>query len=113
MSRQELSYFDIVPQWQTTVLPQQGTGVNESPQSASIVRMTDESDAGSGDENGTQIKFAVSAKRRQALEDKRIAQDKMNKLENRLNRTTVLCTTLFCVNIAISGVIFLNSMRKN
>lgn len=79
-----------MPQWQTTVLPQQGTGVSESPQSASIIRITDESDADSGDENGTQIKFAVSEKRRQTLEDERIAQDKMNKLESRLNRSTVL-----------------------
>ncbi|PNP85470.1 hypothetical protein FNYG_01299 [Fusarium nygamai] len=115
MSRQELSYFDIVPQWQTSIRSRQGTGVRESPNSTSIIDVIDESDVDSDSENGpgvTEKKFTVPAKRRQALEDKHITQDEINKLESRLNRTTVLCTSLFCINIAISGVMFLNFMRK-
>ncbi|KAF5561597.1 hypothetical protein FPHYL_6090 [Fusarium phyllophilum] len=115
MPRQELSYFDIVPQWQTSVQSQQETGISESPDSTTIIEVTDEYDADSDSEDSIPVierKLTVPVKRRQALEDKRIIQEKMNKLENRLNRTTVLCTSLFCINIAISGVTLLNFMRK-
>ncbi|KAF5579443.1 hypothetical protein FPCIR_11101 [Fusarium pseudocircinatum] len=115
MSRQELSYFDIVPQWQTSIRSRQGTDVKESPNSTSIIDVMDESDVESDSENGpavTERKFTVPAKRRQALEDKYITQDEMKKLESRLNRTTVLCTSLLCINIVISGAMFVNFMRK-
>ncbi|KAF5575048.1 hypothetical protein FPANT_11497 [Fusarium pseudoanthophilum] len=115
MSRQELSYFDIVPQWQTSVQSQRGTGVQGSPNSISTIEAMDESDSDSDDGNGasgTGKKATVPAKRRQALQDERITREEMNKLESRLNRATVLCTSLFCINIAISGVMFLNFMRK-
>ncbi|KAG5745446.1 hypothetical protein H9Q69_007473 [Fusarium xylarioides] len=115
MSRQELSYFDIVPQWQTSVQSQQETGVSESPDSTTIIKVTDEYDADSDSESSIPIidrKLVVPVKRRQALKDKRITQDEMKKLENRLNRTTVLCTSLFCINIAISGAMLLRFMNK-
>ncbi|KAF5724616.1 hypothetical protein FMUND_659 [Fusarium mundagurra] len=115
MSRQELSYFDIVPQWQTSVLSQQGTDVSESPDSTSIIKGIDDYDADSDCEDSIPVidrKPLMRAKRRQALEDKSIVQDEINKLEGRLKRTTVLCTSLFCINIAISGAMFINFMRK-
>ncbi|KAF5552708.1 hypothetical protein FMEXI_2859 [Fusarium mexicanum] len=119
MSRQELSYFDLVPQWQasnhTTTGSQQATGVSESADSTCITKTTDEYDSDCDCDNGTAVieqEVAVPAKRRQAFEGKRITQDELNKLENRLNRTTILCTSLFCINIAISGAMFLNFIRK-
>ncbi|KAF4435282.1 hypothetical protein FACUT_7311 [Fusarium acutatum] len=119
MSRRELSYFDIVPQWQasnhTTVRPQQGTDVSESPDSRSIIKVTDEYDADSDCENSSPViarKYTVPVKRRQALQEKLITQDEMHKLESRLNRTTILCISLFCINIAVSGVMLANFMRN-
>lgn len=112
MSRQELSYFDIVPQWQTTVPSQQGTGVSECLESTRIIEVTDESDEDSGCENGTPVIDRKPTASRQALKDKRITHSEMNKLESRLNRTTILCASLFCINIAISGVIVLKLIKK-
>ncbi|KAF4500850.1 hypothetical protein FAGAP_2941 [Fusarium agapanthi] len=119
MSRQELSYFDIMPQWQasnhTTTGSQQGTGVSESADSTGVMKATDEYGSDSDCDNGTAViekNRTVPTKRRQAFEDKRITQDEINKLESRLKRTTILCTSLFCINIAISGAMFLNSIRK-
>nr|RBQ96718.1 hypothetical protein FVER53263_13467 [Fusarium verticillioides] len=114
MSRQEVSYFDIVPQWQTSI-QSQGTVVSESPNSTSMIGVVDESDVDSDSGDGTSVierKPMAHGKGRQQLEDKRIIQDEINKLESRLNRTTVLCTSLFCINITISGVMFLNFMKK-
>ncbi|KAI8402540.1 hypothetical protein FOFC_17855 [Fusarium oxysporum] len=95
MSRQGSSYFDIVPH---------------------INKVTDEIDAESDCENDTPViekKIIVPAKRIQALDDQRTTQqNKMNKLESRLERTTVLCTSLFCINIAISGVMLLKFISK-
>ncbi|RKL51881.1 hypothetical protein BFJ70_g595 [Fusarium oxysporum] len=102
MSCQGSSYFDIVPT------------VGESLTNVSINKATDEIDAESGCENDTPViekMFIVPAKRIQTLEDQHITQqnkmnkmNKMNKLESRLDRTTVLYTSLFFINIAISGV---------
>ncbi|EXL51816.1 hypothetical protein FOCG_07637 [Fusarium oxysporum f. sp. radicis-lycopersici 26381] len=99
MSRQGSSYFDIVPT------------VGESLTNVSINKTTDEIDAESGCENDTPViekMLIVPAKRIQTLEDQHITQqnkmNKMNKLESRLDRTTVLYTSLFFINIAISGV---------
>jgi hypothetical protein len=114
MSRQELSYFDIVPHWQTSARSQ-GTAVGGSPNSKSIIGVIDESDVDSDSGNDTNVierKPMVHGNGRQQLKDKRIIQDEIKKLESRLNRTTVLYTSLFCINIAISGVMFLNFMRK-
>ncbi|KAF5680193.1 hypothetical protein FCIRC_5904 [Fusarium circinatum] len=115
MSRQELSYFDLVPQWQAsndaTVGSQQETCVSGT----SIMKVTGGYDSDSDGENGGPVignKRTVPAKRRQALHEKCITQDEMNKLESRLNRATILCTSLFCINIAISGAMFLNFIRK-
>ncbi|EXK79894.1 hypothetical protein FOQG_15572 [Fusarium oxysporum f. sp. raphani 54005] len=95
MSRQGSSYFDIVPH---------------------INKATDEIDAESNCENDTPViekKLIVPEKRIQALEDQRTTQqNKMNKLEIRLDRATVLCTSLFCINIAISGVMLLTFISK-
>ncbi|KAH7466825.1 hypothetical protein IWW34DRAFT_852744 [Fusarium oxysporum f. sp. albedinis] len=97
MSRQGSSYFDIVR-----------ATVGESLTNVSINKATDEIDAESGCENDTPVidkKLIVPAKRIQTLEDQHITQqNKMNKLESRLGRTTVLYTSLFFINIAISGV---------
>lgn len=116
MSRGELSYFDIVPQWQVSshagIRSQRGTDVSESADRTNITKITDEFDVDSGCDNRTQRKLTVPAKRRQALEDKCITQMEMSKLENQFNRTTIICTSLFCVNIVISGVMFLNFMKK-
>ncbi|EWY82878.1 hypothetical protein FOYG_14963 [Fusarium oxysporum NRRL 32931] len=69
-----------------------------------IMRLTQKS----GCENDTPViekKLIASAKRIQTLEDQHITQqNKMNKLESRLGRTTVLYTSLFFINIAMSGV---------
>lgn len=85
--------------------------VGESLTNVSINKATDEIDAESGCENDTPViekKLIVPAKRIQTLEDQHITQqnkmNKMNKLESRLDRTTVLYTSLFFINIAISGV---------
>lgn len=116
MSRGEVSYFDILPQWQASshagVRSQRGTDVSESADRTSITKITDESNADSGYETETRGNLTVPTKRRQALEDKCITQVEINKLENQLNRTTIICTSLFCVNIVISGVMFLNFMKK-
>ncbi|KAG4272755.1 hypothetical protein FPRO04_10270 [Fusarium proliferatum] len=113
MSRQGLSYFDIVPQWQTSVLSQQGTGISESLKSTKIIEVTDESDEDSCCEKGTPVIDKKLTASRQALKDKRITQREMNKLEGRLNRITILYTLLFCINIAISGVIVLKLIKSS
>jgi len=90
--------------------------VGESLTNVSINKATDEIDAESGCENdasGIEKKLIVPAKRIQALEGQcTTQQNKMNKLESRLHRTTVLCTSLFCINIAISGVMLLKLISK-
>ncbi|KAF5536676.1 hypothetical protein FNAPI_11668 [Fusarium napiforme] len=94
MSRQEVSYFDIVPEWQTSIGSQQGTGVRGSPNSTSTIEAMDESDVDSDSGNGTDVienNATVPAKRRQAFEDTRVTREEINELESRLNRTTVLC----------------------
>lgn len=112
--------FDIVPQWltsnHTSIQTEKVATVGESLTNVSINKATDEIDAESGCENDTPViekQLIVPAKRIQALEDQcTTQQNKMNKLESRLDRTTVLCTSLFCINIAISGVMLLKFISK-
>ncbi|KAF4953659.1 hypothetical protein FGADI_5995 [Fusarium gaditjirri] len=119
MSRQELSYFDAAPQWLASnhaTRPQQGATVNESLPSRSMDLVTYGIDTESDCESGAlvvQRKLRVPAERMQAFEDHHIIQqNEMSKLESQLNRTTVLCTSLFCINIAISVVMLVKFMSK-
>ncbi|KAF9775622.1 hypothetical protein IL306_006256 [Fusarium sp. DS 682] len=62
-------------------------------------------------------KFAILAERIQALEDEKNGRkderdDEIEKLEGRLSKATILCTSLLCINIAMSGLVFLKYMGK-
>ncbi|KAF4333296.1 hypothetical protein FBEOM_12882 [Fusarium beomiforme] len=132
MPSQDVSYFDIIPQWHATssaaVFAQQGTSTCRSMPNVGVSLSTESRISDSNYcvreliEHEAVVpvdksQLEILAERIQELEHQQSAlkkdrDEKTEQLESRLRKTAFLCASLLCINLAVLGLAFMKFMAK-